>query len=98
MRKASVLAEHLGALLVTAMVVGWLTLLAHQYRVQVMPVAQAVAVRYAARTGLAAHPGTGKTAVWLGKVSYVVTIKDTGVEVQKADGQTFWFPFSDDPR
>ncbi|KRN25351.1 hypothetical protein [Lacticaseibacillus camelliae] len=98
MRSASVLAEHLGALIVTAVIVGWLTLLARQYQVQVAPVAQAVAVRYAARTALAAHPGTGKTTIWLGKNAYAVTITDSGVEVQKADGQKFWFSFRDDAR
>ncbi|MFD1441569.1 MULTISPECIES: hypothetical protein [Lacticaseibacillus] len=98
MRKASVLAEHLGALIVTAILVSWLTLLAHQYQVQVMPVRQAVAVRYAARTALAAHPGTGETTVWFGKETYAVAIKADGVEVRQTDGQKFWFPFSDDAR
>lgn len=78
------------------MIVGWLILLGRQYQVQVVPVATAVAVQYAARTALAAHPGVGQITIWVGKVAYHTTIKVDGVEVRTQGEQMVWVPFSND--
>ncbi|MFD1392160.1 hypothetical protein ACFQ3L_00960 [Lacticaseibacillus jixianensis] len=97
MRAASALAEHLGALIVTGLIVLWVTLLAQQYQVQVAPLQAAVASRYAARTALAAHPGVGKITIWLAETAYQVTIREDGTLVEVAGEKPIWFAFSDDP-
>lgn len=81
-----VVAEHLAALLIVALIVGWLTLLARVYQQTVLPKRLAATAYYAANVALVTHDPT----VVVGQTTWQVSITTTRIEVV-GNGQTYTF-------
>lgn len=80
------LAEHLAALLVVALIVGWITVLARVYQQTVLPKRLAASAYYAANVALVTHDQT----VVVGQNTWRVTITKERIEVV-GNGQTYTF-------
>ncbi|WP_338214877.1 hypothetical protein [Lacticaseibacillus salsurivasis] len=96
-RRGSVLAEHLAAIAVVAMVVLWVVLVQTAYQTQVAQVQRALEARYAARVALQLlAPGeTGSQSISVGQHTWQVTVTNGGVEALEG-GQRFAFTFGND--
>ncbi|KRK74200.1 hypothetical protein [Lacticaseibacillus nasuensis] len=93
---AVILAEHLAAIMVTVLIVGWVTMTYTVYQTTTTPLRAAASARYAARVALLRRSTPGELTVHVGSATWHVTITLQKVEVISDAGTTTYTLSRDD--
>lgn len=88
MRKVAgtVLVEHLGAIMVTTLLVAWIVGLHTYYHASIVPLRQAASARYAARMALASAGEANTTLIHVGPEVWEVSTSVKQITVRQQNG------------